>query len=339
MTNRLLTLQTPVSASEKVETIQQTFPHGRIRIVVVEKGPLAERAWTGAKPVKPGAVVKSEPATREPAKPKKPRLSPLQRKLQQKKAAKIARTLKLIEKRREQKRAKAARSSKPQVPQPKLDKAKRRSMSFAQGEARKDRVVQLAQSVLNAAVASLPSLTKAKEELAWLNQLDVVRWGERDRHRVEFVRRVLESIVAGTMPATIEKPDGGFFRWPSTEAGIGTGASQMETPIQEVGVLSSVGYRVGKRVLSFAERRAVLGRVYERDLNLPLPANDLSEWGNPRTARRLQKMANTIAALTRARKLQAKDSSAAIDDWESDLAFLKQRYYVGRYDFPWPRYE
>jgi hypothetical protein len=337
MTNRLLTLQTPVSASEKVETIQQTFPRGRIRVVVVEKTPVAERAWTQATPVDPGAAVKS--AAREPAKQKKSLLSPLQRKLQQKKAAKIARTLKLIEKRREQKRAKAARSPKPQVPQPKMGKAKRRAISFAQREAQKDRVAQLARSVLNAAVASLPGLTKANEELAWLNHLDVVHWGESDRRRVEFLRQVLKSIIAGTTPATIEKPDGGFFRWPSTEVGIGPGVSQMETPIEEIGVLSSVGYRVGKRGLSVAERRAILGRVYERELNLPLPANYLSEWGNPRTARRLQKMANTIAALTRARKRQAKDSSAAIDDWESDLAFLKQRYYVGRYDFPWPRYE
>lgn len=92
------------------------------------------------------------------------------------------------------------------------------------------------------------------------------------------MREVLASIIAGKMPPTIEKPDGGFFRWPSTEVGFGPATSQMETPMEEVGVLRSVGYRVGKHGLNFDERRAILAAVYERELDLPLPAAYLSEW-------------------------------------------------------------
>lgn len=167
MTNRLLTLETAVSAGEKVETIQ-TSRRGRIRVVVVEKSAIAPRAWTSKR-------VDSSPSPRELEKAPKPRLSALERKRQQREAAKIERTRKAIEKRREQKRAKAAQPPNPE-PHSRPGKAKHRARLIALGEARKDRVAQLAQSLLNAAVASLPDRVKAKQELAWLDRLHVVNW-------------------------------------------------------------------------------------------------------------------------------------------------------------------
>jgi len=61
------------------------------------------------------------------------------------------------------------------------------------------------------------------------------------------------------------------------------------------------------------------------------------EWGEPQTAQRLQKMANTLAALTRnAKRHDLRSYATAIDDWEGDLAFLHERYYVHLFQFGWP---
>jgi hypothetical protein len=60
-------------------------------------------------------------------------------------------------------------------------------------------------------------------------------------------------------------------------------------------------------------------------------------WGKPRTARRLQKLANTLAALTRnAKRRDSMSYAKAIDDWEDDLALLRERYYVQFLHFGWP---
>ena len=62
-----------------------------------------------------------------------------------------------------------------------------------------------------------------------------------------------------------------------------------------------------------------------------------AEWGRPNTAQRLQKLAETIAALTRnAKRRNAARMDKSIREWESDLAYLKRRYYEGRFSFPWP---
>jgi hypothetical protein len=64
----------------------------------------------------------------------------------------------------------------------------------------------------------------------------------------------------------------------------------------------------------------------------------LNEWGEPKTARRLQKLAESIAAFTRnAKRRNEKNFSKAIQDWEADLAYLKKTYYDNRFSFRWPR--
>jgi hypothetical protein len=59
--------------------------------------------------------------------------------------------------------------------------------------------------------------------------------------------------------------------------------------------------------------------------------------GANQTARRLHKLANTLAALTRnAKRRDTVSLSKAVDDWERDLAFLHDRYYVNFFRFGWP---
>jgi len=48
-------------------------------------------------------------------------------------------------------------------------------------------------------------------------------------------------------------------------------------------------------------------------------------------------MANTLAALTRNAKRRDTISYAkAIDDWESDLVLLRDKYYLDFFHFGWP---
>ena len=132
----------------------------------------------------------------------------------------------------------------------------------------------------------------------------------------------------------------GAFRWPSTEVHQGKSAAagrfEIENPAPE-GMLVRMGYRVGmKRGESDYSRQRILQRIFEQDL-----AGEESfykdSWGANGSAHRLKKLAYTIAALTRnAKRRSVHRMDEAINQWEDDLAFLHQRYYVGQFDFPWP---
>jgi hypothetical protein len=59
--------------------------------------------------------------------------------------------------------------------------------------------------------------------------------------------------------------------------------------------------------------------------------------GVPRTTQRLKKLANTLAALTRnAKRHDAPSYAKAIHEWENDLLFLYEKYYIRHFSFEWP---
>ena len=103
-------------------------------------------------------------------------------------------------------------------------------------------------------------------------------------------------------------------------------------------MLGFLGYHVGKTEPTRRDfRRCVLEYVFE--CHLP-PLNDrcyFLEWGQPGTTQRLKKLANTLAALTRnAKRRDAVSYARAIGDWEGDLDFLRERYYIDLVGFGWP---
>jgi hypothetical protein len=131
----------------------------------------------------------------------------------------------------------------------------------------------------------------------------------------------------------------GYFRWPSTDAVIGDGGvSGSNWP--SVGMLSALGYHVGSTMgRRESERRFLLDQLFQIDLP---PLNDalyMFEWGSPRTSDRLKKLAETIAALTRHGKRRSRDLQVACDEWEADLEYLYEKYYVGHFWFAWPAIE
>ncbi|WP_193211146.1 hypothetical protein [Luteolibacter marinus] len=129
------------------------------------------------------------------------------------------------------------------------------------------------------------------------------------------------------------------FDWPSTAvlpAHDALGANHFE---YTSGVLSFLGYSVGKSGLLAGPRRAILRYVYLKRLPAVSSAEYMAEWGRAETGNRLCKLANSIASFARNAKRRNAKLSKAISDWKSDLAWLKKEYYDGNYDgeFSWPR--
>jgi hypothetical protein len=128
------------------------------------------------------------------------------------------------------------------------------------------------------------------------------------------------------------------FVWPTTTASEGIQNLPSDTFKYEKGLLRRYGYKVGKNGLSQSERWEILDAVFLRPLLQMENTAYLSEWGQPNTARRLQKLAESIAAFTRnAKRRNLSSFSKAIEDWETDLAYLKRTYYNNRFSFQWPR--
>ena len=127
------------------------------------------------------------------------------------------------------------------------------------------------------------------------------------------------------------------FRWPTTDVFDGDRGLELgEVP--SVGMLSLLGYHVGQtNGVSPAMRRAILDRIFSGGLPPVLPSAQLAEWDLPLASGRLKKMADCLASFCRLAKRQdGRQMHDAIADWEADLAYLYDRYYVGRFHFGWP---
>ena len=128
-----------------------------------------------------------------------------------------------------------------------------------------------------------------------------------------------------------------FFKWPSTEARAGDGSLDTDDWLKE-GVLQFMGYRVGNtdgEPQGIRER--ILAEIFSGPIPPVFPRAYLDEWGRSWSVLRLKKMAETIAALTRnAKRRRDLRMQAAVRDWEKDLRFLYEEYYVGKFQFGWP---
>lgn len=130
------------------------------------------------------------------------------------------------------------------------------------------------------------------------------------------------------------------FRWVSTEVYRSLGGEMSGNSWPQVGLLKYLGYTVGRAGLAPSTRRGILRQIYQRsDLPTVCSSDYMAKWGQARSAQRLRELAVTLASFTRLRKRQTADCSVAIFDYEDDLQWLKEEFYVGRYDhcFSWPR--
>jgi hypothetical protein len=128
------------------------------------------------------------------------------------------------------------------------------------------------------------------------------------------------------------------FVWSTTTANPGSQNLSSDAFKYEEGVLRHYGYKVGMNGLSESQRWEILDTVFLRPLLQMDNAAYLSKWGEPNSAKRLQKLAESIAAFTRNAKRRNRGSfTKAIQDWETDLAYLKRTYYNNRFSFQYPR--
>jgi hypothetical protein len=164
------------------------------------------------------------------------------------------------------------------------------------------------------------------------NALRVLAKPEHKLREQAVTLRETVSLTWGTQAA-----QGKWFPWPTTVAPRGNRGLRGICWRQR-GMLGFLGYHVGQMQPTPRDvRQCILEYTFE--CHLP-PLNDLDYyfgWGEPLTPQRLKKLADTLAALTRnAKRRDVTSYATAIDDWEDDLALLRNRYYIDYFHFGWP---
>ena len=140
-------------------------------------------------------------------------------------------------------------------------------------------------------------------------------------------------------PLTTKPPTPRTWKWPTTEAFPAENLKSWNGDFKPVSALGLFGYTVGKT----SGWRKDLPQVFLMDfIELELPRiveeNDGDEYGDPLTSKRLEAVANLLAShLRNAKRRDSHSMRFAISDWEDDLAFLKEQYYIGaELRFSWP---
>ena len=130
------------------------------------------------------------------------------------------------------------------------------------------------------------------------------------------------------------------FDWPHTR--IVPGRSIMGTVNSDpaswpsVGLLKYLGYSVGANGVSRSKRQIILRDAFIHSVPNVQSLDYMAGWGLPSSNTRLLKLANSIASFAKNAKRRTSPHEEAIQDWESDLAWLKETFYHGRYRFSWP---
>lgn len=142
--------------------------------------------------------------------------------------------------------------------------------------------------------------------------------------------------------AGLEYVSQGWSGWVSTNVSIDwrnsatASADSYYLPLNSM--LDAMDYHAGKTGKLEVERREILRRTFEGELPLVRDATYTADWGEPSTSKRLHKIAGHLAWLIEEKSRQ-RDSERyqwAIEDWQSDLAWLKDEFYHSPHNFGWP---
>lgn len=181
---------------------------------------------------------------------------------------------------------------------------------------------------------TIPTLPPERLIVLWSNAVKVLAAPSKAAEH-ERVRKVIEAVE--TAWDALDRGQDEEFAWPSTEVRASAGIATVPE-LRSEGMLSYLEYRVGKTAgLPAIVRHSILARVFEGKLPRVFDAGYMRGWGSPGSAQRLRKMAESLAAFARNAKRSDEDRlDEAIRQWEQDLEFLHDRYYVGRFGFGWP---
>ncbi len=103
--------------------------------------------------------------------------------------------------------------------------------------------------------------------------------------------------------------------------------------------LTAMGYHVGlTSQLSENERRSLLKNIFKGRLVFPDEFSEYEkmEWGLPESSVRLKKMASHIVQNIRLHGNRLGSDSTAVIEWKTDLVWLRQSFYKGKFRFGWP---
>ena len=104
----------------------------------------------------------------------------------------------------------------------------------------------------------------------------------------------------------------------------------------DVGLLGSLGYKVGKRGKPQFRRRAILRLAFRCEADEYLPESEAEKWEAPESPGRLQRMANSLSAFASNARRNSGSYDTAISHWEQDLQFLKEEYPETGSRVDWP---
>jgi hypothetical protein len=131
-------------------------------------------------------------------------------------------------------------------------------------------------------------------------------------------------------------PDEQRFLVGLTQVGSEVGGGDFERADESF--LKVLGYTVGKtNGLPESTRHLILDRCFSGQLPPIESLSALRLWGEPKTALRLRKIAYHIAGLAKNfKKMPSGGYETAISEWEDDLQYLYETYYVRHFGFNWP---
>jgi hypothetical protein len=190
---------------------------------------------------------------------------------------------------------------------------------------------------INHLIGNLPSMRIDKMVATWRNALRLIAKSQEEDPPFAL-KRLVEAIEQEWKQRELSASAiDDYFKWPRTDAAGGDGSlSSYDWPSE--GLLMMMQYTVNQNDdLPVELRQAILTRVFEGSLPPLISRAYMNEWGMPFSAKRLQKMANSIASFARnAKRRHDTKMDNAISEWETDLRFLYEQFYVGRFGFGWP---
>lgn len=130
------------------------------------------------------------------------------------------------------------------------------------------------------------------------------------------------------------------FDWPSCQSFPGIEPLSSLEGVPGSSPLAVMGYHVGEDngIADDDTRQGILERAFRGPLPTVGSPSYMAEWGAPNTSDRLKKMANKLASHVRNAKRRNVNMEIAIARWETDLEWLRRKFYTGRFQFQWPSY-
>jgi hypothetical protein len=200
--------------------------------------------------------------------------------------------------------------------------------------------VEVITALLEDVAADLANHAEGQEEAAFALIMrcagNVARENARDAYdRCGFPN----PFMGGGQPVIAAALTQPLWQWPVIVQTPDGTTGNFEGAFRAFSALKMFGYTVGKtKGWAKPEREAFLSDFMEQDLPAIIVQTFAQEYSDPMSAERLRKIANVIASnASNAYRKGPALLAEAISDWESDLAFLKRKYYIGaRLAFEWP---